>query len=68
MHVERADTIVADVESYLFVKPGSLAQFITNALVQCEPHAGCTPKPTHQLQTLTQSPDPGGDPTADNCQ
>ena len=38
MHTMNADKIIEDVEGYLFVKPGSLAQFVTNALVQCAPH------------------------------
>ncbi len=30
-----ADTIIEDVENYLFSKPGDLQKYISNALVQC---------------------------------
>jgi len=41
-----ADTIIQDVEDYLFSKPGDLQKYISNALVQCA--AASTLAPDHE--------------------
>ena len=48
-----ADTIIEDVESYLFSKPGDLDKYISNALVQC---VVSTPAPHQQRRRLCRSP------------
>ena len=42
----RADTIIEDVENYLFSKPGDLQKYISNALVQCAAASSLT-RPTY---------------------